>query len=166
MSAFGNFLKAAIQNSGLSNKEMAARIGADPSQISGWVTGRRPGVNHETLAKIVVGVSDDPAVRAGLLEAYFRDQALPEMKDWVRVTAPGKKSHRLQEETEGTYGSKSLGAQLDEVIRRLATPTATVEALREVLEAMPGHKALEDLVQELAAFTRDALRQPRPAKKK
>jgi hypothetical protein len=55
------------------------------------------------------------------------------------------------------YGNKSLGAQLEETIRRLATPTATVKAIREVLEAMPGHKSLEDLVQELAAFTRDAL---------
>ncbi len=157
MSEFGNFLGHTIRTSGITGKEMAARLGADPSQVSRWVRGG-PGVNVETLAKIVMGVSEKPEVRAGLLEAYFRDQALPEMKAWVRVTAPGKKAQRMQEAAEGVHGVGSLGAALEEVIKRLATPTETVRALREVLEAMPGHKALEDLIQELAAFTRDALR--------
>jgi transcriptional regulator with XRE-family HTH domain len=157
MSEYGNFIKRVIERSGQPAYEFAARMGLDPTHLSAFIRGRRVGVNIETLAKMVQGISEDPAIRAGLLEAYFRDQALPEMREWVRVTPPSRKGKRLKEETEGTYGSKSLGAQLEETISRLATPTETVRALREVLEAMPGHKALEDLVQDLAAFTRDAL---------
>jgi transcriptional regulator with XRE-family HTH domain len=154
MSEFGNFLRDAIKASGNTNKEMAARIGADPSQISGWATGKRPGVNPETLAKIVNGISDDPTVRAGLLEAYFRDQALPEMKEWVRVTAPGRKARARED--EGRYGNDQI-AQLEKTLRRLALPTPVVESLQAIVTAMPGHTSLQDLVEELAAFTRDAL---------
>lgn len=155
MSEFGNFLGAAIKSSGASGKEMAARIGADPSQVSGWVTGKRPGVNPETLAKIVSGISDDPKVRAGLLEAYFRDQALPEMKEWVRVSAPTKKGSRVEEETYGRRPDEIT--ELAATLRRLALPTSVVQSLQEIVTAMPGHTSLQDLVEELAAFTRDAL---------
>jgi transcriptional regulator with XRE-family HTH domain len=154
MSEYGNFIKGVIERSGQPAYEFAAKMGLDPTHLSAFIRGRRVGVNIETLAKMVQGISEEPAVRAGLLEAYFRDQALPEMKDWVLVIPPGKKG-RVQEEAE--YGSADEVAELAATLRRLALPTPVVRSLQQIVTAMPDHSSLQDLVEELAAFTRDAL---------
>lgn len=154
MSEFGNYIKAVIDRGTQPGYEYAAQMGLDPSQLSGFIRGRRSGCNIETLAKMVQGISEDPAVRAGLLEAYFRDQALPEMKNWVHVSPPGKKG-RVEE--EAGYGRADEITDLAATLRRLALPTPVVRSLQEIVTAMPGHTSLQDLVEELAAFTRDAL---------
>lgn len=156
MSEFGNYLRSVIKRSGKPAYEFAARMGVGDTHLSAFVRGRRVGVNSETLAKMVAGISDDPHVQAGLLEAYFKDLALPEMKDWVSVFPPSRLI-----ETPPIYGPKDDAERIALLLRRLALPTAVVTALFKLIETMPDRDALQDLVIDLAEFAEDAL-QPKP----
>lgn len=163
MSNLGNFLAAQIEKDGGTSRDMAARLGLDPSQLSGFVSGNRPSCNTSTLAKMVEGISDDPTVRCKLLEAYFRDQTAPEMRDWIHVDPHASTAATVLRETTGTYRTGFTPPpedpldQLIAVLRELAIPTAIIRALTIVIRAVPDHTALGDLLRELGEFTNDAL---------
>jgi len=152
MSNLGNFLQAHLDQLHIPGYELAARMGIGPTHLSRFISGSSRGCNPETLAKMVAGISDDRTVQAGLLEAYFRDQALPEMREWVRVTPPG----RVREDA-GNGGTRDDVDRLCSLLRQLALPTDVVRALHAVASAMPDHTALQELVMDLAEFTKDAL---------
>lgn len=152
MSNFGNFLEDAVKASGQTGREMSARMGIDPSQLSGFITGKRPSCNPETLAKIVSGVSDDHAVQAGLLQAYLRDQTLPEMREWVNVLPPN-----VLTDEPPKYGRDEIELIVF-TLRRLALPKPIPRAILRIIQAMPGHEALQDLIIDLADFAEEVLK--------
>jgi len=152
MSYLGNFLQTHIEKSGKTSREISALLSLDPSQLSGFVSGRRPSCNIETLGKMVSGISEDASVRAGLLEAYFKDQVPDsEMKSWVSVAPP---FHTIEDPPN--YGLDEV-EQLAQMLRRLALPTSIIRAMMKITEAMPDHDALRDLVLDLGEFTEEAL---------
>lgn len=153
MSLLGNFIAEEIKRQKIEDGEMAAKLGLGKSHLSQIKRGIRPSLNDETLAKLVHHISDDPTVRAGVLQAFLRDRALPDMKDWINVSPPHG-SGRVKEETPAVYGDPIK--KVEQQLRALALPTKTVESLSTIIAALPSYDHLQELVNELASFTHDA----------
>jgi hypothetical protein len=80
MAHFGNYIASIIKAERNAGKDttatsMAARMGIRGSMMSRFLNDPQArGVNPKTLEKMCRGISDDPAIRAGLRIAYLKDQ--------------------------------------------------------------------------------------------
>lgn len=156
MSEFGNFIAAQTKAQKITGRDLAARMGIDSTHFSQFLNGRRVSCNVETLMKMALGVSSDDAVRAGLLEAYFRDQCLDRFKTWVSVDPQreGAASVLREAAPEPPYTPPIV---LQRTVAELRLSYKVVEALIAIARAVPGRHKFRAVVEDLGRFAQTDL---------
>lgn len=153
MSEFGTFLENHMDQQEITTVKLAADMGIDPTLISGFTNNRRLSCNVETLMKMVKGISQDEKVRAGLLEAYFRDQCLEAYKDWINVDpANGPDPRPIKRVMDGEDHA------LDDLVyelQLLRLPNAVLRALRDIARRVPEQPTFRVVVENMAELARE-----------
>lgn len=152
MSAIGNYLTRYLKQTGEYGYEVANRMAIPTSHFSGFKNGHITNMNPETLAKMVIGISDDPTVRAGLLHAYFQDQTLPEFKPWIHVVPDTRHATTMQEDSPERDAPDDI-ARLAATLRVLHLPTHLITALQKLVVALPENAGIEAVILGLAELT-------------
>ena len=153
MSDLGNFLSTQLEAQNISGMAMAARMGIDRSHFSQFINGRRQSCNIETLMKMAVGVSEDPTIQAGFLEAYFRDQCVERFKSWVSVDPESESGALLREDPPDADPIDELSRTL----RSLRLTHKSIRALGDIARFIPGRHKFEVVIEDLGKFAREEL---------
>lgn len=124
METFGEWLKSQIKSAGITQQELADRIGLKPAQISRIVSGTR-GTSIESLASIATalhiqpekafrvacGLPPIPELNEIIEEIIFDLRQLPDReKEDIRDTVKAKVKRHERERDEGTaWKTKRMG---------------------------------------------------------
>jgi hypothetical protein len=154
MSEFGTFLENESERQRRTAKAMAQDMGVPASMLSQFTSGEKQTCRPDSLMKIVSGISDEPAIQAALLQAYFRDQCTSQYKSWIRVTAPVNDGVARDEEPTN-YGEPISQHML--ALRKLQLPNAIVRALTFIARAIPGRQKFRVVIEDLGTFANEEL---------
>lgn len=154
MNHLAGFLVSQLHYLKIKQQEFAARLGMTASHLSHIIAGRRKWLDKETVAKMMVGFSDDPRQQFELLRVYLLDQCPEESDKLVNITYKGDSALRLGDGGEMRYGTTNYRredpvADFARQLREMEVNTRLIKALRELALVANSSPELQRVLEDL-----------------
>jgi hypothetical protein len=154
----------ARQKPPLSAKEIANRMGLDPTVFPGWRRGESEHVRHDTLLNMQSALTHSPIEQARLLAEYLKDQCVGPGADLVEIKVRSSRPDASSRIAEDPARYAAITEQADDLepyrgilsALREVKPDAKVRtALERLIRSLPGGKYLRKALLALAEMRED-----------